>query len=180
MEAHYREIKRKYDEFSQSLLRQGMLPLRDTQIGFWGIAPSDEVFTLFTKIKLHHYGNFIDLGSGDGRVVLIASLFTNATGIEFDPWLVENAQKIQQSLSVIPSMRRARFIQDDFRNHHLSAYDLVFIHPDQPMHRNGLDNKLNNELEGRLVIFGPHFHPRDLKKEATYDIQGSLISTFVR
>lgn len=180
MEAHYREIKRKYEGFAQSLLKQGMLPLRDTQIGFWGIAPSDEVFELFTKIKLQNYGNFVDLGSGDGRVVLIASLFTNATGIEFDPWLVENARNIQRSLTHVPRINQARFIQDDFRLHHLSSYDLVFVHPDQPMHRNGLDNKLKNELEGRLVVFGPHFHPRSLKKETTYDIQGSLVSTFVR
>ena len=43
--------------------------MRDTEVGFWGTAACDDVFELFQKINLSKFKNFIDLGSGDGKVV---------------------------------------------------------------------------------------------------------------
>ena len=40
-----------------------------------GPSGTQDIYDFFVKIKLERYKNFIDLGSGDGKVVLIASLF---------------------------------------------------------------------------------------------------------
>ena len=138
----FAEIKKEYDNFYRGLLRQGKLPLRETSKGFWGNAIAEEVYGAFKKLKLHKFRSFIDLGSGDGKVVLIASLFCKrAVGIEIDPDLHKKALEIQRRLS-IPN---AIFYNNDFYAHSISEFDAVFIYPDQPMER-GFENKLLIEL----------------------------------
>ena len=46
----FREIKEEYDKFYKSLMKKGNLPMRDTEVGFWGTAACDDVFELFKKI----------------------------------------------------------------------------------------------------------------------------------
>jgi hypothetical protein len=170
MEEHYKQIKAAYDDFYKFLLRKGKLPMWATEKGYWDAAISDDVFELFKQMKLHKFNSFVDLGSGDGKVVLIASLFgLKATGIEHDKWLHDSAVQFKQKLSHIPDTQNAEFIQQDFLEHDLSKYDVVFIHPDTPMHR-GLQNKLLEELNGKLVVYGPHFHPSALEQEQRLDV----------
>ena len=78
MEDKFQEIKKEYDDFDKALMKQGRLPMKDTGIGFWNASPSSDVFELFKKLQLQNYKHLLDLGSGDGRVTLIASLFTKA------------------------------------------------------------------------------------------------------
>ena len=178
MEKEFLQIKQKYGDFYDSLLRQGQLVYRNTDVGIWGAAVTDEVFNLFKKIKLHNFKNFLDLGSGDGKVVMIASLFgLKATGIEYDKWLVENTLKIRNSLMHLPHVRKTKFLQKNYYDHDFSNYDIVFCNPDEPMYRN-LEGKMLKELKGHLVVYGPHFHPRHLRKLQTIDIQGTLVSVF--
>ena len=75
MHKQFAEIKKEYDDFYKSFLRKGKLPLWSTEQGFFGGVIADEVYEAFKKIKLDKNTSFIDLGSGDGKVVLIASLF---------------------------------------------------------------------------------------------------------
>ena len=44
MEDKFRKIKEEYGTFYKSLLKKGKLPMRDTEVGFWGTAASDDVF----------------------------------------------------------------------------------------------------------------------------------------
>ena len=164
MNKHFMEIRRHYDEFHRFLLRKGRLPMKDTGIGYWGISPLNEVFEILTAARLERYKSFIDLGSGDGRVVMLASLFTKAEGIEADPWLHSVAMRIKERLSTIPGIKNAKLHQKDFMGHDLSRYDLLFIHPDKPLYR-GLEPKLRNEMRGNLLGYGHHRHPHSLKKE---------------
>ena len=91
----FAQIKKEYDNFYRSLLRSGKLPMRSTSKGFWNAAISDEVYEAFKRIGLHKFKNFLDIGSGDGKVVLIASLFCeNAEGIEIDNFLHNKAVEI--------------------------------------------------------------------------------------
>lgn len=168
---HYQLIKESYDLFYKDLLRQGKLPLKDTGVGYWGISAADEIFALFNKINLHHYNHFLDLGAGDFKVVLIASLFTKATGIEYDSWLVGNAHSIRSRLAHIPAVNKAVFIQGNFMEHSLEHYDIVFWHPDQKHF--ALDTKLKQELKGELIVHGPHFHPDGLKLKEVHAINGT-------
>ncbi|MEK6948966.1 MAG: hypothetical protein AABX34_02000, partial [Nanoarchaeota archaeon] len=95
------QIKREYDSFYKDLLRNGKLPLWSTGKGFWGGVIADEVYEAFKRIGLHNHRSFIDLGSGDGKAVLIAALFCErAVGIELDNSLFKKSLEIQRKLSI--------------------------------------------------------------------------------
>jgi hypothetical protein len=59
-----------------------------TSVGLWACSLLEEILDLFEQLDLGRYRHLADLGSGDGRVVLVGSLFTRATGIEADAELV--------------------------------------------------------------------------------------------
>lgn len=167
-------IKKKYSDFSTSLLKQGKLPLRKTELGFWGSSICNEVFEIFNRIKLHKYNNFIDLGSGDGRVVLIASLFTNAKGIEIDKPLIEKSKQIAKELKL-----NAEFIHGNFNEHDISSYDVVYSFPDTAINF-GLQKKLMNELNGKFILTGPHLFPIQLKKQDEFFVEGTKVGIYTK
>lgn len=162
MEEKLEQIKAEYDKFYKSFLKKGKLPMGDTEVGFWGTAIAGDIFKIFQKIELQKFRNFIDLGSGDGKVVLIASLFTKAAGIEFDGDLHKKAVEIMDRLKL-----KAELIKGDFMKHDISKYDLVFINPDKPFNK-GLEKKLRKELKGMLVVYNVVYHPDSMKKCKTY------------
>ncbi len=162
MKEKLEQIKAEYDKFYKSFLKKGKLPMGDTEVGFWGTAAADDVFELFQKIELQKFRNFIDLGSGDGKVVLIASLFTNSAGIEFDDDLHKKAVEIRDRLKL-----RAELLKGDFMKHDVSKYGIVFINPDKPFNK-GLEKKLRKELKGILLVYNVVYHPGTMKKGKTY------------
>ena len=147
----------------------------DTDKGIWGTADTQDIYDFFVKIKLEKYKNFVDLGSGDGKVVLIASLFDiNTTGIEFDNDLFRAAIKIKESLGL-----KAKFIQGDFLRQDLSGYDFIFINPDKGFEQ-GLEDKLLKEMKPKtnLFVYNKIFLPRFLKKGKTYWFSGIPIISY--
>jgi len=169
-------IKKEYDTFYRDLLKQGKMPLRDTGKGFWGHAIADEIYEAFEKLKLHKFKSFIDLGSGDGKVVLIASLFCKrAVGIEIDNELHHKALEIQHKLSI----SNAIFYNNDFYQHSISEFDAVFVYPDEPMERS-MEKKLLRELTGKLIHYGHHFHPQQLNKEQSVGVSGGMVTVYTR
>ena len=165
MEEKFRQIKAEYDKFYRDFLKKGQLPMGDTEAGFWGTAATDDIMELFRKIHLEKFESFIDLGSGDGKVVLIASLFTKAAGIEFDKDLHAKAVEIREKVGI--SAERAELICGDFLKHDLSKYDIVFINPDKSFDR-GLEEKLKKELKGILLVYNMVYAPDSMKKDKTY------------
>lgn len=173
-DGRFQQIKQEYDGFYRELLKNGKLPMWETGKGFWSHAIADEVYEAFKKIDLHRKSSFIDLGSGDGKVVLIASLFCKrAVGIEIDNGLFKKSLEMQKKLS-IPN---AIFFNNDFYDHSISEFDYAFVYPDMPMHR-GLEKKLLNELRGKLIHHGHHFHPETLKAENQFSVNGSLFTVY--
>lgn len=165
------EIKTRYDSLYNRMLSEGRLPLKETSLGYWGISTAEDIFELFRMLGLEKSRRFIDLGSGDGKVTLIASLFTRSVGIEIDDELVSHSKKIRDELGL-----KAKFINGNYHAHDISGYDLVFINPDQSLAR--LEQKLFRELRGKLVVYGPHYHPRLLKKEASFIANTSPVAVF--
>jgi predicted RNA methylase len=102
---------------------------RVTEVGLWTRSVINEVYDLFLQLDLATFACLADLGSGDGRVVLLASLFTRAVGIEADPTLLELSRAAAGRLG----LGRAGFMQGDCRSIDLSPYDLLFIFPDKPL-----------------------------------------------
>jgi protein-L-isoaspartate O-methyltransferase len=168
------KIKEEYDNFYKSLLKHGKMPVRDTEVGIWGISAADNVFNFFKKIKLNKYKNFLDLGSGDGKVVLIASLFTKATGIEYDKELHDKAVEIREKLNL-----SANLIQGDFLDYDWSKYDIIFINPDKGFHK-GTEDKLLKELNGKLFVYNFVFEPRFLKKGKKYWFNETPVTVYTK
>tara|TARA_Y100000310_G_scaffold343345_1_gene450519 strand:+ start:832 stop:1380 length:549 start_codon:yes stop_codon:yes gene_type:complete len=158
----FKEIKKAYDDYYKGLVKLGKPLVRDTKVGIWGVSISDNVYNFFKDIHLEKYDYFLDLGSGDGKVVLIASLFTKAGGIEFDKELFDASIEIRDKLGVDCSL-----IHDDFFKHDWSKYDVAFINPDQGFHK-GVEDKLLNEFKGTLIVYNFVFEPRFLKKGKKY------------
>jgi hypothetical protein len=162
IEKKFLEIKQAYKEYYNSILGKGKLLVWDTDKGIWGFTNADDAFEFFKKIELQKYKNFLDLGSGDGIVVSIAGLFTNATGIEFDKQLHEKAAAMKDKLKI-----NCNLICNDYMNYDFSKYDIIFINPDKGFHH-GLEDKLLKELKGILFVHQQIFQPRFLKKGKTY------------
>lgn len=176
MKPDFAQIKEEYDGFYRELLSQGKLPLRATGNGFWGHVPAEDIHEAFKKLNLGQHRTFVDLGSGDGKVVLIASLFCErAVGIELDDELFRKSLDIQKNLGI----RNAVFFNDDFYNHSVSGFDAVFTYPDEPLHRN-LEKKLMSELTGRLIHCGHHFHPRSMRKHSSVMVNGTLMTVYTK
>lgn len=170
----FQQIKSEYDNYYKELLSSGKLPLRSTEKGFWGYVPVEDIYEGFKQLNLQKHKTFIDLGSGDGKVVLIASLFCDrAVGIEIDDELFKKSLEIQKNLG-IPN---ATFFNNDYYEHSISPFDVVFVYPDEPMHR-GLEKKLLNELTGKLIHCGQHFHPQNLNKESHILVNGTMITIY--
>ena len=168
------QIKRGYDGYYKALLSSGSLPLRSTAKGFWGHVPAEDTYNAFRQLGLGRNKTFIDLGSGDGKVVLIASLFCKrAVGIEIDNELFKKSLEMQRNLGIA----NAIFFNDDFYNHSILDFDLVFVYPDEPMHR-GVEKKLLNEMTGKFIHCGHHFHPENLKKHKDVLINGTLFTLY--
>ena len=127
-----------------------------TPLGLWTCSATGEIFDLLGQLDLDRYHHLVDLGSGDGRVVLLASLFLPATGLEADPELVAASQALAQELG----LNQARFACVDCRRADLSPYDLLFVFPDKPL--DWLIKMLPSPWEGRLLVHGPYFQPQGL------------------
>lgn len=153
----FSQIKKAYAEFEQRLRDSGKGLVYRTQKGIYGTTNLDAVFRFFREIGLNNYSSFLDLGCGDGRVVLVASLFTKATGIEYTKELVDVAETIKDNLEL-----DCEFIAGDYLDHDLTKYDIVFINPDHEF--NELDTKLKAELRGPLFVYNEIFAPNLLKK----------------
>ncbi|MBS3138481.1 class I SAM-dependent methyltransferase [Candidatus Woesearchaeota archaeon] len=168
------KIKKAFVEFDAEIKNKFFFVVRDTEKGIWGPSNIDVVIDLFKKIKLEKYKHFIDIGAGDGRIVAIASTFTNATGIESDKNLVDSGNKIIKKLNI-----NAELICDDFFNHNFSTYDILFINPDKGFHH-GLEDKLLKEMkkDAILLVYNTIFMPRFLKRGTTHWIQQVPITEF--
>lgn len=174
---HIEKVKEMYQTFEKYLLKNGIFLAKDTGIGYWGVTHMQDLHELFQKIELHKHKHFLDLGSGDGRAVLMAALFgVHATGIEADDWLMNCALDIKRKID-LAHFANVQFLKDDFMKMDLAKYDIIYINPDKPFHR-GLEQKLNRDLHGVLIVHGYEFLPRTLEKEKEMTINGEKFSVF--
>ncbi len=172
-DAKFKIINDAYSAYYRDLLRQGKLPLKDTGIGFWGYTIGEEAYEFFKSFALQKYKMFLDLGSGDGKVTAIASLFTSAHGMEFDEPLLHQSVTLAKSLQL-----NAQFMKRDFMKEDLSQYDVLYIYPDKRLVE--LEDKLLKEMRGVLIVHGPHFHPLRLKKVSERFIGTNPFVVFAR
>ncbi|MBD3313323.1 hypothetical protein GF345_02685 [Candidatus Woesearchaeota archaeon] len=155
----FRAISEYYNETDlDTELRKGSV-LKETSKGLFVPTNMRLAYEFFNRIRLEEYSRFIDLGSGDGRIVLIASLFTQAEGIEYDDGLYQCAQENKKKLGF-----NAEFSKGDMLEHDISGYDSVFMYPDKEISPQ-LNEKLKRELKGDLFVFTSTFLPEGLETE---------------
>ncbi len=158
-ESFNRVIEAYNREDSSEEQRRGNV-LKDTSLGFFVPSNMRKTYEFFRNIRLEKYRSFIDLGSGDGRIVLIASLFTRAAGIESDEKLHEKALRMREKLG-IPD-EQAELIRGDFMKQDIRPYDAVYMYPDKPIPEE-LNKKLNRELKGDLLLHTDSFKPEGMR-----------------
>jgi hypothetical protein len=161
MEKKFAEIKDAYDVLYKERMGQGKLPLKDTGIGFWAISTADDIFHLFKSIHLKRFSHMLDLGSGDGKVSIIGSIFTKSSGIEYDEELHNMALKMKHKTKSSCLLHHGNYLHHDF-----SRYDFLFIHPDKRMI--DVEQKIKKEFTGTIVVYGNDYKPLILPKKASF------------
>ena len=168
----FERIKCFYKQYWETEKSKGSRSHKETDKGFWLSSVSREIFDLFCVIKLQQFNNFADLGSGDGKVAAIASLFTNAMGIEWDEELCERSMAIKDKMG----LKNLQFERGDFLQKKLDVYDILFIHPDNPLAH--LEKKLLKEFEGDLIVCGGLYLPEKLVEKNTVRIKNATFRIY--
>jgi hypothetical protein len=157
----FRKAKTAYQDFYKRLkVFEDRPPYRSTKSGMWATSTAEEVYRGFCHFQLDQYSHMADLGSGDGIVVVIASLFTQATGYEIDEWLYQKSIEFWHSLN----LSKAIFLREDFLQANLRGHDLLYLYTDKPFYE--LEEWLLTTWRGRLLVNGPHFPPHYFRRIA--------------
>ncbi|HKN47099.1 MAG TPA: hypothetical protein VJ144_03920 [Candidatus Polarisedimenticolia bacterium] len=96
---------------------------------------------------------FLDLGSGDGRIVFMAALLgAKATGIEYDAELHRIAFEARRRLGDLVDPERAVLIRGDFFKQDLRPYDVFFYFALGSSSEDRLLAKLRGEMGDSAVL----------------------------
>jgi len=153
-------------------IKEKGLSVWDTSHGLYGSSNMWAVFELFKQISLEQSALFIDLGSGDGRITFLASLFTTAVGIEGDPELHAIAEKAKTDLGISCTL-----INGDYQNEDLRSYDVLFIYADHSWPA-PFQEKLLRECKGVLYSLHNIYKPDKLPKGKTLWIEQTPFITY--
>jgi hypothetical protein len=115
---------------------------------------------------------FLDLGSGDGRVVFYAAaLGAEATGIEYDPRVFGVSERAREALGEVLGDARIQLVRDDFFNHSWSGYDVLFYFDLGAFDQHRLRKKVFSELDpgARLIVGHQRVPFPGLELETTFE-----------
>ena len=117
---------------------------------------------------------FLDLGSGDGRVVFLAAfLGADATGIEFERTLHHLARHARRRLAHLVPIEHAHLRRGDFLVEDFSRYDILFYYAGHGSFlEQALMEKVARELHEGAVAIITHMNstPPGLERVAAYGI----------
>ena len=119
---------------------------------FWAATSDERIELAFDLAELQPGEHLIDLGCGDGRVLLRAAAYREArvTGVELDPELAQRARALLDAMDV-----GATIIEADFTTIDLADADVVFAYL-SPATLQRLETHLTTHLKptARLVTTG--------------------------
>lgn len=173
-------IKNWYEKQDQTVRDREGKPFFRTSHGLWGAAGMLDMFEFFLKNETNDLklGVFADYGSGDGRIVLIASLFTEAVGIEGEQELVDLGEQAKKELAdQIPELSRATFKCKNYYEEQHDDYAIIFTFPDHPFPED-FEKKLLKTFSGTLLVYNDIHKPNLLKKGKTYWVQQIPIASY--
>ena len=100
---------------------------------------------------------FLDLGSGDGRVVFLAAVLgAEATGIEYDRRLYDVARTALERLGAVVPRERVRLKRGDFFRADWSGYDVIFYFGSGTFAEDRMFAKLAREMKPDAVLLLEH------------------------
>ena len=115
---------------------------------------------------------FIDLGSGDGRIVFLANILgADAYGIEYDPKMIEVSRRAADALGDVLDEDRLHLIEGDFFAHDWSQYDTLFYFDLSSFEQLRVRKKLSFELDhdAHLLVGHERAPFGGLEVETTFD-----------
>ena len=171
-ENKFLEIQDTYNRYYRGQMIQGRLPGKSTSLGYWAPAAAEDVWELLKVIGVKKHLRFIDLGSGDGKIAIVASLVCQATGIEADASLHDVAVWMQAKLETGSNLINGNFLQHD-----LSRYDILFLNPDSTFRE--IEAKLRKEMKGKLILYASRYEPIHLKLEQEFVVNGTRAKVYV-
>ena len=106
----------------------------------------NECFGIFIKPGMA----FLDLGSGDGRVIFLAALYgANATGIEYNETLYKISTEAAKELSKSLKIKNINFIKGDYFAYDFSKYDIFYLFGENISE---LEKKLSREMKKNSLL----------------------------
>jgi hypothetical protein len=173
MQDKFNTIKEAYNQLHTDFLKENPILVKYIDSGVWAPSLPKELFKIFKKYE-DKSKVFLDLGSGDGIAVMVASLFfKKAVGVELDKGFFNTSLKMKEKLKIA----NAEFINDDFHNLDFSDYDILFIAPDKEFPLK-LENKISSELNGILIAYSSIFQPQTLKKVDEFPTHHFTVSVY--
>lgn len=116
------------------------------------------------KAILPKKGKFVDLGSGDGKMVMWASKNGyEAYGIEINPFY-----SLVSKIRIIATRSKGKIINMNFYNHDFKDYDIVYMYL-FPTVMSKLKDKLFSEMKPGSVIVSNTFTIPGVKEDEKVD-----------
>ena len=158
------EVVRREDGSDLLLWTVPKRPARTPDVPFTPTNPA----VVEAMLKLARVGSddvVYDLGSGDGRIVIMAAQRHGArgVGIEIDPALVDRSRQVAREGAVA---ERVRFVEGDLFDADLGDATVVFLSLSEEVNRN-LEAKLTRELRPGTRIVSRQFGIADWTPEET-------------
>ena len=161
-------IARWFDQRDQELRSTTGSAVHNTTHGIFGATAVQDAFALCERLDLHGSMRFCDLGSGDGRVALVAALFCTSNGIEADPALHAIAQQAKAELIAgIPAVARCELALGDYRDVDLTGFDVIFAFADHAWPREIEESLRRRARPGVIIAHQDIFRPQILRKGPT-------------
>lgn len=115
----------------------------------------------------------VDLGSGDGRLVVLAAQQKGARGIgvEIQPQLVAIAREVAEEAGV---SSRVRFVEGDLRDADLSSATVVVLYLSTTLTRE-ITPKLRRELRPGARIVSQQFRLQDWPPDRSATVEGQTL-----
>lgn len=147
--------------------------VKTTAKGIFGVSNLENVNNFLKQLKPNKNDVFIDLGSGDGRVNILASLYCDSIGIEFDKDLVVESNKHNKELNT-----SATFLEQDYESFDYSKANILFSFADHFFTPEFIE-KLKKEFKGTLYIYQGIFTPDNITKGRTIWINQTPIISYL-
>lgn len=145
--------------------------IHETEKGIFGVSNLVRIKEFLDQIETT--GTFVDLGSGDGRVaILAAEYFDTVIGIEYEEDLIEKSE-----LHAKQTNSDVTFLAQDYENYDYSKVDVLFSYADHEFSKKFVE-KLIKEFTGVIYIYEGVYFPEGAKKGKTIWADQTPIMTY--